>query len=371
MKKLITMTIAAALIANVGAADAAFNPAELQCRAAIAKTAGKLSGAVGKAVTGCHKSRDLGKIDAGTNCEVLPTADTKGLVAKAEGALAAAVGGAKDACPGIVPADIGYDACPAPCAGAIATMSDVADCVTCLVEETAVTAYAEGLGTSTLPLGGIEAKCRGAIGKSMSKQISTILKERIKCQGAAEAGGDETTASCATFDDGAINSTRDKGEAAVLKACSPADQTAIASCDDASISGLQDCTIGSAGDAGDESFLYIYGDEPVPPLTWTEIQALLSTSCAGCHTGGGSSGGLSGLDNYATGYGELVNAATSCGSADLTTRVVPGDADASFFMAKLDGTQDCGVRMPIGGPFLDATVRAGIRAWIDSGAPMD
>ncbi len=371
MKKLITMTIAAALIANAGAAHAAFNPAELQCRAAIAKTAGKLSGAVGKAITGCHKSRDLGKIDPGTDCEVLATADTKGLVAKAEDSLAAAVGGAKDACPGIVPADIGFDSCPAPCAGAIASMPDVADCVTCLVEETAVAAYVEGLGNSTLPLGGIEAKCRGAIGKGMSKQISTILKERIKCQGAAEAGGDETTSSCATFDDGAINTTRDKGEAAVLKACSPADQTSIASCDDASISGLQDCTIGGAGDAGDESFLYIYGDEPVPPLTWTAIQSLFASSCAGCHTGGGNSGGLADLDNYAAGYAELVNAATSCGSADLTTRVLPGDADSSFLMAKLDGTQDCGSRMPIGGPFLSPTVRAGIRAWIDTGAPMD
>ena len=53
----------------------------------------------------------------------------------------------------------------------------------------------------------------------------------------------------------------------------------------------------------------------------------------------------------------------------LKRLVVPGNADASFLLAKLDGTFDCGLPMPLLVDPLDDNVIAGIRAWIAQGAP--
>jgi len=55
-------------------------------------------------------------------------------------------------------------------------------------------------------------------------------------------------------------------------------------------------------------------------------------------------------------------------------RVVAGDADSSFLIAKLEGADLGGARgdrMPLGGPYLDQTVIDVIRQWIDAGAKDD
>ena len=55
----------------------------------------------------------------------------------------------------------------------------------------------------------------------------------------------------------------------------------------------------------------------------------------------------------------------------LTERsgVVPGDPEASFLLAKLDGTFDCGLPMPLLTDLLPPDVIEGIRTWIAQGAP--
>lgn len=106
-------------------------------------------------------------------------------------------------------------------------------------------------------------------------------------------------------------------------------------------------------------------------LTWTQIQAQFATSCAGavCHTGSGNQSGLSGLDSANTGYTELVDANEECGSSAYVKRVLAGHPEQSFLMAKLDGTHDCGARMPFERPSLAVSFRDGVRAWIAAGAP--
>lgn len=107
-------------------------------------------------------------------------------------------------------------------------------------------------------------------------------------------------------------------------------------------------------------------------LTWPEIQATFAVSCAGlgCHTEGFAGGSLGQLDDVVAGYDNLVAAPVLCVPAGaLTQRVVPGDPDASFLVAKLEGTPDCGLPMPLIPPALPPDVIAGIRAWIEEGAP--
>ncbi|HYC53477.1 MAG TPA: hypothetical protein VEL28_00860 [Candidatus Binatia bacterium] len=111
-------------------------------------------------------------------------------------------------------------------------------------------------------------------------------------------------------------------------------------------------------------------------LTWTQIQEIFETTCAGplCHTQGGNQGGMSDLDDYDKGYTETVNADSECVGTATDKRVLPGDADASFLIHKLEGTADCksevgSYQMPMLADPLDQEVIDGIRAWIEGGAP--
>ena len=49
-------------------------------------------------------------------------------------------------------------------------------------------------------------------------------------------------------------------------------------------------------------------------------------------------------------------------------RVAPGDPAMSHLSKKLAGTQTCGSRMPLGGPFLSAGLQQVVDDWIRGGA---
>ena len=59
-----------------------------------------------------------------------------------------------------------------------------------------------------------------------------------------------------------------------------------------------------------------------------------------------------------------VAAFQSCGG----TLVVAGNADASYLVDKLEGSQCSGRQMPRNSPALSAGEIADVRAWIDAGA---
>ena len=95
---------------------------------------------------------------------------------------------------------------------------------------------------------------------------------------------------------------------------------------------------------------------------------VLTPICSGCHTGGGASLPSSmGLTSATVSRASLVSVA----SVEVGTllRVAPGNADNSYLIQKLEGTQTSGARMPFGGTPLDTATIAVIRQWIDAGAP--
>ncbi len=109
--------------------------------------------------------------------------------------------------------------------------------------------------------------------------------------------------------------------------------------------------------------------------TWTSIYStIVRPTCAieACHGASGAefSGQLD-LSTSSIAYAALVNVgaqSSSCG-----TRIVPGDADSSFFVAKVEATQDpmnCGTEMPPGAVLPPEQVAA-IRAWVAAGAMQD
>lgn len=64
-------------------------------------------------------------------------------------------------------------------------------------------------------------------------------------------------------------------------------------------------------------------------------------------------------------YTNLVNMPSTSESG---TRVIPGNADASYLVIKLEGRQTVGSSMPIGGAALDATDLTNIKNWVNRGA---
>lgn len=96
-----------------------------------------------------------------------------------------------------------------------------------------------------------------------------------------------------------------------------------------------------------------------------EVQAIFESRCTPCHITG-SSGGLH-LSPASASFANLVNVHVSSSSCSSRTRVVPGDSDASYIIAKLRGDADiCGVRMPRNLPPLPDDEIATIADWIEN-----
>ena len=358
----------------VSPAAAQFSKEELKCRGTIVKSGTKLAKTIAKVTTGCHKSRAVGKIPSGTDCNTLATADTKDKASKAADKFRDAVGGVKDKCVGILPADLGYGTCPAPCDAAvptITTFSDVSDCVICLQETLVVDMTAASQGTPTPTLSKIDAKCHATIGKNQAKLVATIIKERTKCQGTAEKQGVSSgTAGCSLSDlNGKIDTARTKATAAISSTCAQADLIAVDSCETADVGLLPTCVTDDADMKGEELFQSYYG--AIAP-TWTAVTDIfVANGCAGsvCH-GAAGGGGISDIADFTNGYNELLTEGVQCGSSSFASRVVPNDPGASFLIAKLTGTHDCGSAMPIGGTLSPADLDL-ITAWILDGAPQN
>ena len=132
-------------------------------------------------------------------------------------------------------------------------------------------------------------------------------------------------------------------------------------------------TLGSVG--CDEALSNLTGPTPDHEPTFSSIQQEIFSSgdssgrpaCTNCHNAIGSR--FNGLDlSPAVSYSNLVNVA-SRGKAGAV-RVIPGDPENSYLIHKLEGRSTiAGVRMPLGGPYLETGQILVIRRWIEIGAP--
>jgi len=102
--------------------------------------------------------------------------------------------------------------------------------------------------------------------------------------------------------------------------------------------------------------------------TLPDLQAkVFSPRCSSCHVGGGTSlpSSMDLSDEQAT-YASLVGQASL--EVEGTDRVMPGMANDSYVVHKIEGTQRVGSRMPFRGEPLPEEAIAAIRQWIDQGA---
>lgn len=94
---------------------------------------------------------------------------------------------------------------------------------------------------------------------------------------------------------------------------------------------------------------------------------ILAPRCAGCHGEADPAGGLS-LSSAERAHSDLIDVASGTMDCGGRVRVVPGDAERSLLLAKVTGTDLCGLLMPIGAAPLSEDEIASIRDWIDGGA---
>lgn len=114
---------------------------------------------------------------------------------------------------------------------------------------------------------------------------------------------------------------------------------------------------------------------PAPPpagVTLSQLQSTIFTPmCSGCHNGSGAAlPGVMNLSDAASTFAALVGVPSI--EQPALVRVAPNDAANSYVVHKIEGASTItGQRMPLGGPFLDASQIAEVRQWIDSGAMND
>jgi mono/diheme cytochrome c family protein len=98
-------------------------------------------------------------------------------------------------------------------------------------------------------------------------------------------------------------------------------------------------------------------NEPVEAVSFTnDVQPIFNGTCTNCH---GGSGGVS-----LTSYAALMN---SVGNNYGENVVVPGNADASGLVDKIEPNPQHGNRMPTGGALSPVEIQT-IRTWINEGA---
>ena len=99
----------------------------------------------------------------------------------------------------------------------------------------------------------------------------------------------------------------------------------------------------------------------VPP----EVQSIITSKCSPCHTRG-SSGGLK-LDPADVAYTSLVGHSVGAAACASQVRVIPGDAQNSYIIAKLRNAPGiCGLPMPRNRPSLPEEEIQTIEGWINS-----
>ncbi|MBC8293519.1 MAG: hypothetical protein H8E45_10190 [Proteobacteria bacterium] len=257
---IVAATIAALVLAfGVPTADAQLTKDEAKCRSTIGKNVTKYVATAWKAVGGCHKGRDKGKMGAGTNCNDLGQADTKGKLTKAASKLRSSVGGAKDKCADKTTGNpftnvlAQYGRCPSPAwatddggaTNGIDDFAELSDCLIALADATVEMASKEihGLPASPSGLSKEQLKCRGAISKNAGKLVATVGKERNKCQATADKALGPISWTCGSFDGkGKIAGTASKTNAAIAKSCDLSKNAlnSIESCGD-TVAQLQAC----------------------------------------------------------------------------------------------------------------------------------
>ncbi len=254
--KVVAMLAVVGLVFSSAPAHA-WTKSEAKCRATISKGLGKYVSTAQKAIGGCHKNRDKGKVGSGTDCNDISVADTKNKVPGAGNKLRGSIDGAKSKCKD-KKTGVTYDAvlanfgrCPSPANGyddggatdGIDDFGELGDCLVALANAAVEQSARDILGSPTgLDKG--QAKCHGTLPKAYMKWVDTVAKERGKAQAGRDKALDPAVWNQGSYDGkGKIAKARAKAMSSIDKGCgslSKVELNALGSCGDTA-SDLKDC----------------------------------------------------------------------------------------------------------------------------------
>jgi len=131
--------------------------------------------------------------------------------------------------------------------------------------------------------------------------------------------------------------------------------------------------------ACDQSLSSLAGPTPLLEPRFSSIQAQIFEStdsagrraCVSCHTNVGRTPAAGLMLTHDAAYDQIVNVPSTRKAGAI--RVIPGDADNSYLVHKVEGLPDItGVRMPFSGPpyLTDGQILI-LKRWIALGAPRD
>jgi len=226
MKQTFKLLVAAASVVSIIGAAGTASADPVKCHATIGKTVAKYQAGLIKNLSGCHKSRNAGKISAGTLCNTATGADLKGGRSGArqkvlDGIAKACVAGTDDAVLAL------YPRCPSPVAtsdngGAttgIDTFTEAGNCLLDLSEFYVNKIGEEVLGypaSTALPL----TKGQQACVNGQAKALAGLIKAATgltKCKAGFEGDG-----GMLGLDGSCISSTASAVNTAVNEAFAPA-----------------------------------------------------------------------------------------------------------------------------------------------------
>lgn len=107
-------------------------------------------------------------------------------------------------------------------------------------------------------------------------------------------------------------------------------------------------------------------EEPIATeVSLDTIQAdVFTPTCSGCHSVGGAAEGTGVLlDSTTNSFNTLVSQNSSQATSEI--RVIPGDAENSYLVKKLEGTASVGGIMPPGGSLSEALI-SNVKTWINA-----
>ncbi len=103
-----------------------------------------------------------------------------------------------------------------------------------------------------------------------------------------------------------------------------------------------------------------------PSFSTQVMEVFVRRGCTASQCHGGGQGGLTLTASATVSYQNLVNVPATGPAGEI--RVIPGNAQDSYLVKKLEGRQSVGTRMPVTGSALDSVDLANVRNWIDRGA---
>jgi hypothetical protein len=340
-----------------------FDSDELGCRKAIAKNFGKAVKSAHKTVEKCHKSRNKGKVLATVDCNIIDVAnaDPKDKFSKTASKVTAGVDGACTAAGIDVNVLEEYPSCSTTCeadlglSNPLANYTELGSCLGCMARELGESWGTAALGLPTPPPSTKpEQLCHQTIGKAYGKYIDTIIKDRQKCQDAADKEGalEFDATGCSTSDEkGKVAKALSKGNGLMDKKCVGADVSTIDSCTGLNdLTELKNCNTVESESAGGTGLAQGY------ELEATLCPATLHTRVQGATTKDGNSTqslieiGWTGVAHYGSLVDDYIlsgavtcpgTMAGSCGTCTVDGISSDGPHSASFLRCANDVSMPC------------------------------